>query len=305
MSFFGGQPRSSFGGPNRSFLVQSMSERLVTAAASPTARNILYLLAVAVVVITVILIVDNFFPFLPASPFSRTSSQARAVKKFWKDSSVSAENMIVPASDSPTVRPDIYTMSVQFAIGDSRTPSLGQFRHILHRGNNPCSLSIGKAGPTGHVGVRAADLAANTEKVYTELGLPSVMNPGLFLDKYKNDMHVFVHTRGKEDGNDVLWLESMTVEDLPLNTPITVGVVCNGKNFEVYVNCRLYSTLLLKGTPYLPIAMNQWFGRYCAFPMYGVIQNLQLWDTALGSSDYMSMCRTMDPIDIPKACAAT
>jgi len=282
-----------------------MSERLIAASMSPTFRNILYLLAIAVVVITVILIVDNFVPFLPASPFSGTSSQARSVKKFWKNSSVSSENMIVPASASPTVRADVYTMSVQFAIGDSRTPSLGQFRHILHRGNNPCSLSIGKEGPTGHVGIRTENLAKNTEKVYTDLGLPSVMNPGLFLDKYKNDMHVFIHTRGKENDIDILFLESMTVEDLPLNTPITIGVVCNGKNFEVYVNCRLYSTLLLKGTPYLPTAMNQWYGRYCAFPMYGVIQNLHLWDTALGSSDYMSMCRMMGPIDIPKACAAT
>jgi len=114
-----------------------MSERLIAASMSPTFRNILYLLAIAVVVITVILIVDNFVPFLPASPFSGTSSQARSVKKFWKNSSVSSENMIVPASASPTVRADVYTMSVQFAIGDSRTPSLGQFRHILHRGNNP------------------------------------------------------------------------------------------------------------------------------------------------------------------------
>jgi hypothetical protein len=119
------------------------------------------------------------------------------------------------------------------------------------------------------------------------------MNPGLFLDKYKNDLHVFVHTRGQNNGKEVLWLESTTVEDLPLNTPLSVGVVSNGKNVEVYVNCQLYSTLLLKGTPYLPTSANQWFGKYCAFPMFGIVKNLQLWDTALNADDYRAMCRSL------------
>jgi len=132
------------------------------------------------------------------------------------------------------------------------------------------------------------------------------MNPGLFLDKYKNDLHVFVHTKGKENDMEVLWLESLTVEDLPLATPITLGVVCNGKTVEVYVNCRLYSTLLLKGMPYLPKADNQWFGRYCAFPMSGLVKNLTLWSGALGSSDYIQMCRgaSFDKNDLPSTCSS-
>jgi hypothetical protein len=130
------------------------------------------------------------------------------------------------------------------------------------------------------------------------------MNPGLFLDKYKNDLHVFVHTLGREADLNVLWLESLTVADLPLQTPITIGVVCNGKTVEVYVNCRLYSTLLLKGTPYLPKADNQWFGRYCAFPMSGLVKNLTLWAAPLGSSDYIQMCRgaSFDKNDLPATC---
>jgi len=102
----------------------------------------------------------------------------------------------------------------------------------------------------------------------------------------------------------VLWLESLTIADLALQTPITVGVVCNGKTVEVYVNCRLYSTLLLRGTPYLPKDDNMWFGRYCTYPMSGLVKNLTLWPTALGSSDYIQMCRgaSFDKNDLPPTC---
>jgi hypothetical protein len=242
------------------------------------------------------------------NPISGPSAAARAGKVFWTSGN-DAENLIVPASASPTVVAGTYTMSVQLMIGDSRTPGLGRFRHILHRGSNPCGLSLGdgsKAGPTGHSGIQINDLGddAKADPQYVATGLPAIMNPGLFLDKYKNDLHVFVHTKGKEDDMEVLWLESLTIEDLPLSTPITLGVICNGRTVEVYVNCRLYSTLMLRGVPYLPKADNQWFGRYCAFPMLGLVKNLELWSTALGSSDYIQMCRgaAFDKSQLPSSC---
>jgi hypothetical protein len=118
------------------------------------------------------------------------------------------------------------------------------------------------------------------------------MNPGIFLDEFTNDLHIYVHTLTKEGNNDVLTLEGCTVYDLALKTPITIGVVCNVNTVEVYVNCLLYHTILLRGRPYLPAGNNQWFGRYCAFPITGLVQNLQLWSAALTSADYMQVCRT-------------
>ena len=285
----------------------SLYSRVTTGAVGQGALYTIYVLAIAVVIIVVILIADNIYPFLPVNPISGPSSQARNGKRFWKSADSSTENLVVPAADSPTVRADVYTVTAQVVIGDSRTPSLGNFRHILHRGSNPCSLTAGEPGSTGHAGILMADLPSSIESSYKGQGLPAIMNPGLFLDKYKNDMHVFVHTRGNEDGISTLWLESLTVEDLPLNTPLNVGVICNDKNLEVYINCKLYSTLLLKGTPFLPSASNQWFGRYCASPMYGVVKNLQLWDAALGSSDYAQMCRSISlgDIDLPSACPSS
>lgn len=269
-------------------------------------KYVLYALMIGIIVAVIVLVTDNYFHYLPVNPVSGPSAAARAGKTFWTSGPADAENLMVPASESPTVVASTYTMSVQLMIGDSRTPSLGRFRHVLHRGSNPCGLSVTAAGPTGHSGIQIGDIVDDykADPQYVMSGLPAIMNPGLFLDKYKNDLHVFVHTKGKEDDMEVLWLESLTIEDMPLATPITVGIICNGRTVEVYVNCRLYSTLLLKGTPYLPKADNQWFGRYCVFPMSGLVKNLTLWSSALDASDYIQMCRSgsFNKGDLPSTC---
>ena len=255
-------------------------------------KYLIYLIAIVIVTGILLVLIDTYVPFLPMNPVG-PSITARSVKTFWP---TDGENLIVPASKSPTVSPTDYSMSIQLMIGDSRAnTSVARFRHIVHRGSNPCTISSGggDAGPTGHAGLTMDQLPTQQDTdSYKQTGLPAVMNPGLFLDKYKNDLHVFVHTKSKVDnGLDVLLLESVTIEDVPIGEPLTVGIICNGKTLEVYLNCRLYSTLLLRGTPYLPKADNQWFGRYCTFPMMGLIKNLQLWDTAIGSTDYLAMCR--------------
>lgn len=261
-------------------------------------RYVIYALLVAVVVGTVIMLADNFYPFLPINPISGPSAAARAGKTFWPKG---GENLIVTSTDSPTKVADNYMMSVQLMIGDSRTPGLGKFRHIVHRGSNPCSgVSSSTSGSTGQSGIQLADIP-DADPQYKATGLPELMNPGLFLDKYKNDLHVFVHTINADVG---LFLESVTIEDLPLSQPLTIGIACTGKTLEVYVNCRLYSTKLLTGKPVLPPAENQWFGRFCAFPMSGIVKSLTLWPSSLGATDYMAMCHpaSFDKNDLPDTC---
>jgi len=264
-------------------------------------KYIIYALCLGIAIATILMVVDTFYPFLPVNPVSGPSAAARAGVSFW---SANAENLMVPTSLSPTVLSNSYTMSIQLMIGDSRSPNLGKYRHIVHRGSNPCGLTATTAGPTGHAGIQPSDLPPGTDPAYEQTGLPSLMNPGLFLDKYKNDLHVFVHTQRMEGAMKVLLLESVTIEDLPLQTPITIGIVVNVTTVEVYVNCKLYSTLLLNGVPYLPPADNQWFGRSCLYPMSGIVQNLTLWGSPLGSSDYMQMCRggSFDKSTLPATC---
>jgi hypothetical protein len=291
--------------PETGGLFGQLSERLEGAVASTgPLMYVMWAIVLGIVIAVVLLIVDYFVPFLPYNPASGPSVIARAGKTFWSGNQGATENLVVPATQSPTVQSGMYSMSVQIAIGDSRGPNAGKFRHILHRGSNPAGLTATTAGSTGHANIQVGDLPQPGEPTYNELGLPQIMNPGIFLDKYKNDIHVFVHTKGTEDGLEVLWLESMTIEDLPMNTPITLGVVSTGKALEVYVNCRLYSTMLLRGTPYLPKADNQWFGRYGAFPFTGTLQNLTLWANPLGSSDYIQMCRQGGSLgDVPQSCS--
>lgn len=267
-------------------------------------KGLIYGLLLAVIVIAV----DAFFPFLPVNPIAKPSAAARAGKTFWKVLPGDAENLIVPEKESPTRQAARYSVSFQMIIGDSRSPMSGYYRHVLHRGANPCGIPIPPTpGPSGHSGIQLGELvdAGQSDPQYLANGLPQIMNPGFFLDAYRNDLHIFVHTRGAEDAQPALWLESTTVEDLPINTPITVGAVCNGRTLEVYINCKLYSTMILKGQPYMPKGDNQWFGRYCAFPLTGLVKNLTLWQDALNSDDFITVCRGADFSKdfIPTGCA--
>ena len=306
-SFFGGTAESAKGlfGKFIEFAKKDPGESLamITEVRNPV-LYVLYTAIIGVAIAVILLLVDIYFPFLPINPIAGPSAAARAGKRFWTRIGDDAENLLVPSTESPTTLPDQYTMSVQLVIADSRTPDIGRFRHVLHRGANPCNLSASKSGPSGHAGIKPTDIPSNADPSYTTNGLPPIMNPGLMLDAYKNDLHVFVHTRGYEGSEYVLWLESLTIEDLPLNTPTTVGVICNGQTLEVYVNCRLYGTLLLRGQPYLPTAENTWFGRYCAYPFAGLVKNLQLWGTALSTSDYAAMCEgaSFSGNKLPSAC---
>lgn len=292
----------TFGG----MLTRTVSDAAATIN-SPLVMRALYILIIGAIVATVVMVADSFWHFLPINPVSGPSAAARAGKKFWSGTLTDTENLLVAPGDSPTVMPDTYTMSINMVIGDTRTPSIGKFRHVVHRGSNPCGLVANASGPSGHAGIQLGDIPPTAGEQYTNLGLPTTMNPGLFLDRFKNDLHVFIHTRGTENGSQVIWLESATIADLPLNQPITIGVICNGKTVELYVNCKLYSTMILRGRPYLPTMDNMWFGRYCAFPMSGLIKDLQLWGDALSSSDYMAMCGSgnFSGMDMPTSCSGS
>ena len=265
-------------------------------------RYVIYVLIAAICIGVGLVVADAFYPFLPVNPLGGPSSSARQGKTFWRTAIGDGENLIIPADQSPTKQPDIYSMTIQIAISDSRTPSLGNFRHILHRGSNPCGLSATSLGTSGTSGITISSLTQNSDVVaYGVNGLPAIMNPGIFLDPYKNDIHIFVNTT---KGTSLL-LESATVYDVPLGQTINLGVICNQKTLEVYVNCRLYTTLLFEGTPFLSVNNYLWYGRYCAFPFLGALRNLTLWDAALPSADIRKLCPSSTITDIPDTCASS
>jgi len=269
---------------------------------------IIYALFLGVLISVILLITDAFYPFLPMNPLMGPSAIARSGQTFWSTIPPDAENLMVPESLSPTIAASSYSMSIQMILTDSRGESLGKFRHILHRGSNSCGISSSTAGPSGHAGITPGDLPVpTTDPSYAATGLPDLMNPGLMLDTFKNDLQVMIHTKSRPvdaKGDTNLLLESSTIENLPLNTPLTIGLICNNKTVEIYVNCKLYTTMILTGTPYLPAHMNQWFGRYCAFPFIGLVKNLQLWPSPLSSGDFIKMCSggSFSSTDLPATC---
>ena len=265
-------------------------------------RYVIYTLIAAICIGVGLVIADAFYPFLPMNPLGGPSNSARQGKTFWRTAIGDGENLIIPADQSPTKQSDVYSMTIQIAISDTRSPSLGKFRHILHRGANPCGLNWNPSGSSGTSGITFGSLTPSSEvTAYGTNGLPIIMNPGIFLDPYKNDIHIFVHTtRGT-----TLLLETATVADVPLGQTINLGLICNKKTLEVYVNCRLYTTLLFSGTPYLPVNNYNWYGRYCSFPFLGALMNLTLWDAALPSADIRKMCPSSTIKEIPDTCAAS
>jgi hypothetical protein len=258
---------------------------------------LIYALIALFIIGVIIILVDLYYPFLPVNPFGRLSTTARNGQLFWTGG---GENLIVPTSLSPTVRADTYSMSFQLGISDSRVSS-GKYRHIIHRGSNPCGLSSAGAGPSGHAGIRLSDLPPSD---YSGNGLPDFMNPGIFLDQYTNDMYIFVHTTYTDSNGPLTILESTTVSDLPIGQPLNIGIVCNQKTLEVYVGCKLYTTMLFKGTLFMPTQNNAWYGRYCAFPFSGTVQNLMLWDAPLSATDMIRGCRASS-MTIPQSCASS
>lgn len=254
---------------------------------TPTGAFVMGALLIGIGVAIVICIADAMYPFLPSNPFGGPSAAARAGKRFWTSVNKDDENLIVPAKLSPTTSASMYSMSVQLTLDDTR--NVGMFRHILHRGSNMCDLPTTAVGSTGHAGIRPEDMSGGGT------GLPALMNPGIMLDRYKNDIHVFVHTKGQGADGQEIWLESLTIVDMPIGTPITIGISCNGRALDVYLNCKLYSSLLLRGSPVkLSAETSNWFGRSCAYPVTGTVHNLELWGDALGPSDYSKVCKTKD-----------
>jgi hypothetical protein len=107
------------------------------------------------------------------------------------------------------------------------------------------------------------------------------MNPGVFLDPNLNDILVFIDTENATR-------ESVRIVDIPLDMPFRITVVVNKTVLEVYLNCRLEVTKILKNPP--KVVDNQWFGLAGAASAQAQIQNLRVWPSPLLSTDIHPLC---------------
>jgi len=206
-------------------------------------------------------------------------------KTFWNpftaDNPIDPRNLRVNQEEWQPKNCNAMTLGVEIVIFNSRAPSASSpYRHLLHRGSEDLVLFAPNTPGSSPIG--AGGLAD---------GLPSEMAPGIFIDRFTNDLIIYVDT----DPVDPIYSnvnhsfrESIRVNDLPLNIPFYLHLTLNGKVLEVYVNCRLAGTKLLHGMPRgMP---NEWYGRSGFATSQAIVQNLTLWDGALNTFDLMKLC---------------
>uniref|UniRef100_A0A6C0L046 Uncharacterized protein n=1 Tax=viral metagenome TaxID=1070528 RepID=A0A6C0L046_9ZZZZ len=198
-------------------------------------------------------------------------------------------NLRVESDEFPMSKPDIYSMAVEVSVYDSRSEnSSGPYRHILHRGTDELIKFKSDVPGTGQGGLSD--------------GLPTQMNPGIFLDKFTNDLIVFVDTDPVKSG-DTGFRESVRISDIPLKKPFYVHVSVHDQILEVYVNCRLAATKLLQGSP--RAVPNDWYGRIGFARAAALIQNLRLWDIDLYAFEMLKLCPPIVvlPNTAPSSCS--
>ena len=195
---------------------------------------------------------------------------------FWKIGStknpLDPTNLIVESENFVMTAADTYTMSVEININDTRTINKnGPYRHLLHRGSDEIKTYM----PISPEQSGRGDIND---------GLPVQMNPGIFIDKFKNDLIIFIDT----DGGKESYRESVRIQDAPLNEPFRLLITVHDSTAEIFLNCKLVANKLLKGTPRgVP---NNWFGRTGFSKSSAIVQNLILWDTDLYALEIGKLC---------------
>jgi hypothetical protein len=212
---------------------------------------------------------------------------------FWRTPDAGVPLRVDASEFKSTTRFTRYTVLMDMIWYNTRAQGdATQYRHIAHRGSSEVGglveastlrlieQSGSKATLTG--GVTANEL---TQIGTMPFGLPSRMNPGIMADPVTNDMLIFIDTeRGGE-----FQRESIRVADVPLDTPFYLGILVADSYAEVYINCRLEATKVLRGLP--RSVERDWYGLSGPTPLAAQIQNLRYWDNrALTPRELDPMC---------------
>jgi len=85
-----------------------------------------------------------------------------------------------------------------------------------------------------------------------------------------------------------------------LGTPFHLGLVLNNRTLDVYINCRLEETKMLKGTP--RTVENRLYGIAGPSPAPVQLQNVYCWDVALPSNDFTALCGSAPNFTLTPTC---
>lgn len=254
--------------------------------------KLLYVIAGAIVfMILVMLFNSQFEVFFQKKATNAVDRPLPPFTNFWTPASMpnpqDPQNLQLVSDDFPMSNATTYSFSVELNIADTRSSDKqGPYRHILHRGTG--ELMTFKPNSPGSVPKGRGDLND---------GLPTQMNPGVFLDPYTNDLLIYIDTDPMEGQ---AYRESIRIPDIPLKKPFYLHITVHDQILEVYVNCRLASTKFLNAAP--RAVPNDWFGRIGFARAAAIIQNFKLWDSDLFAFEVRKLC---PPIKMPVTVAPT
>jgi hypothetical protein len=254
-------------------------------------NTILYVLAGTVVAVILLTLLGANFEFSVQRKNGGINRSMPPSQIFWKSGTPPQDpvNLMLNSDEFPMRTADIYTMGIDISIYDTRSnDKQGPFRHIVHRGTDDLTKFV-------------VDSPGSVPKGRGHLndGLPTQMNPGVFVDNFTNDIIVFIDTDPVTKG-EAGFRESVRISDVPLKKPFQLHVTTHDQILEVYVNCRLAATKLLHGKP--RAVPNDWYGRTGFARATAYIQNLTLWDSELYAFEIQKVCT---PIIIPPNVAPT
>ena len=260
-------------------------KNMQVSSGSTIAYIFLYILVAIIIVVIILMLLGikidyKWFDF--RSPYTKIMSRSYL---FWPLSTQFTNLSTVPDS-IPGFIDNSYTMIIDCIIYNSRSYSAlwkgeGPYRHLYHRGSDDLhSNTIGNlllGGCSASSGGSNSNIPSN--------GLPKRMNPGVFIDPNLNDIIVFVDT-------DHSSRESVRIVDIPLDIPFRIAIVVNKLVLEVYLNCKLEVTKILKSLP-KPVE-NRWFGLSGSAAAQAQIKDMHIWTSPLASSEINPLCPPID-----------
>ncbi len=246
---------------------------------------ILYGLALFFVVLVVLILMNKTVDILPIIGRKRQQSRVAAKgKAYWTNTLANPVLKVTKAELPEGFMPERYTMLVDILWGNSR--SLGNdspYRHILHKGSDDLQTLV-ESNFFKRESNNLVSCPLPSGYKMPPNGLPKRMNPGIFADPYLNDILIFIDT----EYDNKLIRESVRIPDIPLEIPFRLGLIVQNNTLEVYLNCKLELTKLLKGRPIQ--VEPEWYGLAGKAPFAGQIQSLKLWPFPLNVLELDTQC---------------
>lgn len=256
-----------------------------TAVGGSRTLTLVYILFAALIIAAVVfMLLGKKIDVGALDPRPKSMVVRSSARLFWPPGAIYT-NLSIPsgASTSGDFPSSSYSLIFDGILYNTREYNTtgGPWRQILHHGSDEL-----KATNVGGAVLRGCS-ANSFSGPLPAFGLPSRMNPGIFLDPNINDIIIFIDS----DAGSQSYRESVRLIDIPMDVPFRIGITINGKVLEVYLNCKLEITKVLSGTPRK--VEDVWYGLAGSAAAQAQIQNLYIWPRPLSADEMGAVC---DPV---------